>query len=191
MNINRKQKHPIVDGKPCLEIEIQFARQLFDERDPAPFRQKDLDDDAVEYLITSMQEISVEKVGKLFIYITDDLDASLTKEDIIQAFHKYFKYQSELTEQKIKTILTIGFKSLLIGLTFLVGATTASLLLKSDTESFLNKFLKEGLLLLGWVSMWKPINTFLYEWWPYAEIKQIHEKLSQIEIVVLQKKQGE
>jgi len=29
------------------------ARQLFDMRDPSPFRERDLDDDAVEYLLLS------------------------------------------------------------------------------------------------------------------------------------------
>jgi hypothetical protein len=24
----------------------------------------------------------------------------------------------------------------------------------------------EGLLILGWVAMWRPVEIFLYDWWP-------------------------
>ena len=42
-----------------------------------------------------------------------------------------------------------------------------------DTKplNYLRSFIKEGLILVGWVSMWKPINIFLYEWWPLIEAK--------------------
>lgn len=26
--------------------------------------------------------------------------------------------------------------------------------------------LSEGLLILGWVAMWRPVEVFLYDWWP-------------------------
>lgn len=26
--------------------------------------------------------------------------------------------------------------------------------------------LEESLIILGWVANWKPIETFLYDWWP-------------------------
>lgn len=34
-------------GQTCIDIKLRNADQLFDGRDPAPFRDRDLDDDAL------------------------------------------------------------------------------------------------------------------------------------------------
>jgi hypothetical protein len=26
--------------------------------------------------------------------------------------------------------------------------------------------LSEGLLIIGWVALWRPVESFLYDWWP-------------------------
>lgn len=40
-----------------VELRLHTTRQLFDARDPSPFRDRDLDDDAVEYLVSATEEI--------------------------------------------------------------------------------------------------------------------------------------
>jgi len=43
-------------GRSRIDIKVTQSRQLFDFRDPAPFRERDLDDEAVEYLLASARE---------------------------------------------------------------------------------------------------------------------------------------
>lgn len=31
-----------------------------------------------------------------------------------------------------------------------------------------SSFFAEGLIILGWVANWRPIEVFLYDWWPLA-----------------------
>ena len=38
--------------------------------------------------------------------------------------------------------------------------------------------LKEGLLIVGWVAMWRPLEIFLYDWWPIRRFALLYEKLS-------------
>jgi hypothetical protein len=38
----------VEDGKVCIDIRVRTARQLFDLRDPAPFRERDWDQGAVD-----------------------------------------------------------------------------------------------------------------------------------------------
>ena len=38
-------------------LKVRHSRQLFDGRDPAPFRERDLDEDAVEYFLAAAHEI--------------------------------------------------------------------------------------------------------------------------------------
>jgi hypothetical protein len=44
--------------------------------------------------------------------------------------------------------------------------------------------LREGLIIAGWVAMWRPMEIFLYEWWPLLRRGRLYEKLSQMRVVV-------
>ncbi|MCC6219627.1 MAG: hypothetical protein IT291_00125 [Deltaproteobacteria bacterium] len=169
-------------NQKVVEIKVNELKQLFDERDPAPFREKDLDDDAVSYIVSSVQDISPEKVEKLLIHVNKEMHTAVQKEDAIKAIHEFFLYESEQMAKKIRAELRVGVKSLIIGAAFLTIAVSFALLIPENTKSFWPLFFKEGLFLTGWVSMWKPINIFLYEWWPLYDIKKTYICLSNINI---------
>ena len=40
--------------------------------------------------------------------------------------------------------------------------------------------LRESLLIGGWVAMWKPLEIFLYDWWPILGERRIQDRLSRI-----------
>lgn len=180
--IFRARRYPIVDGREAIEIKVKSLNQLFDDRDPAPFREKDLDDEAVEYIVSSVLDVSPHKVKRLLIFHDPIHDSHLIRNDVRSAIHQFFSYEVRQADIKIRNILKNGVKSLIIGLCFLMLATLVSYFLSEDSKSFWILFFKEGVLLLGWVSMWKPINIFLYEWWPVAAMKKVFICLSAIPI---------
>ena len=45
-------------------------------------------------------------------------------------------------------------------------------------------FAAEGLLILGWVALWRPMEIFLYDWWPIARQRNLFRRLAAAEIVV-------
>ena len=34
------------------------------------------------------------------------------------------------------------------------------------------------MILLGWVANWKPIEIFLYDWWPIAKRRDLYRRLA-------------
>jgi hypothetical protein len=56
--------------------------------------------------------------------------------------------------------------------------------LLSKNTSTLSSFFKEGLTIAGWVAMWRPIEIYLYEWWPLRRRGQILDKLSRMAVEV-------
>ncbi len=177
--------YPIEEGKYNIELNINKFEQLYDKRDPNPYRLKDLDDDIVEYLTSSYFELGNNKLGKIKIYHQDNLTPE-DEQEMRSAFHEYFNYRTNLTQFKIDQILKAGFYSLGIGLIFLTLTIVSSKYLKLH-DQVLTSFLKELLLLTGWVSMWKPINIFLYEWWPFLSNKRMYEKLSSVKVEIIKK----
>jgi hypothetical protein len=45
-------------------------------------------------------------------------------------------------------------------------------------ESRLAGVLREGLLIGGWVAMWRPLEVFLYDWWPIRAEVRLFDRLS-------------
>ncbi|BAZ45386.1 hypothetical protein NIES4102_24080 [Chondrocystis sp. NIES-4102] len=48
----------------------------------------------------------------------------------------------------------------------------------------IRRFLSEGFLIAGWVSLWCPIELLLYQWSPYQHQKQIYELIKDMELRV-------
>jgi hypothetical protein len=52
-------------------------------------------------------------------------------------------------------------------------------------EGYFNRFFNEGLIILGWVANWRPIEIFLYEWWPLVRRRELYRRLSVASVRVI------
>jgi hypothetical protein len=37
----------------------------------------------------------------------------------------------------------------------------------------------------GWVAMWRPLEIFLYDWWPILGEKRIRDRLSRVDVRIV------
>jgi len=59
-----------------------------------------------------------------------------------------------------------------------LAVTIRGITLNELREGSINKLLlKESLLIGGWVAMWRPMQIFLYEWWPIVRRGRIYRNL--------------
>jgi hypothetical protein len=56
-------------------------------------------------------------------------------------------------------------------------------------EETLSIVIREGLIIAGWVAMWRPMEIFLYEWWPLRRKGRLYQKLSRMHVEI--RKRGE
>jgi hypothetical protein len=174
-----------IGGRPVIEVNLKTPHQLFDERDPAPFRERDLDDDAAHYILSSYRELPARTKPKLSLYFRSMGEFESHPGSISNAIRSYFEYESESKRRELRVMFNQGFISLLIGLLFLLVCTYISFVVNArGYDGYWPTFAHEGLLLMGWYAMWKPINTFLYEWWPLRETIEVLDHLSAIEVEI-------
>ena len=103
-----------------------------------------------------------------------------------------YSFQILIRKKKIRKIFSTGWKSLLIGTAFLALAIVGSAVVKHYlADTLVGEFLTEALVLIGWVSMWKPVNIFLYEWWPLIDQKKTFETLNQLPLEITSRKPQE
>jgi hypothetical protein len=176
-----RPRYRLIGGKPSVELKLRTPRQLFDERDPAPFRDRDLDDDAARYIHASFRELDDHKNARLSLYFESLGELAETPEEIERAIHAFYRFEAEAKRRELKDMVRHGFISLGIGLVFLFVCTAIAQATKSS-ENFLATMLHEGSFVVWWVSMWKPISIFLYEWWPIKESMDTYDLLAKIQV---------
>ncbi|MCM2281787.1 MAG: hypothetical protein NDI61_08060 [Bdellovibrionaceae bacterium] len=180
----KKHRYKHAEGKRWIEVRVKSPQQLFDARDPAPFRDRDLDDDFVEYIVSSAKEFSGSVPLKIVIYVEDAATADLSKDSIREAIHSYFAYRIESLRRDLKTFLKRAQVFLFIGLLILAVCLGLAQSLTVPTPPGAVGILREGLVIFGWVSIWKPIELVLFDWYPLFETIRLHRKLLATEIEI-------
>ena len=49
---------------------------------------------------------------------------------------------------------------------------------------YLGRFFDEGLIILGWVANWRPVEIFLYDWWPIVRRGRLYRRLSRAAVKI-------
>ena len=176
-------RYRVIDGKHSVELKLRTPHQLFDERDPAPFREKDLDDDAARYIHGSYRDLKGQGEVKLSLYFSEMGDFETRPQVIRHAIHAFFGFEADSKRRELQDIFRQGTVSFAIGALFLFLCTWLSGFLPAAAADWaLTPMFKEGLAIMGWVAMWRPISIFLYEWWPIREAMNTYLELSELEI---------
>jgi hypothetical protein len=112
---------------------------------------------------------AVREIGShpstLLLHLPAGTDGN-SAELLIAAIRHYFTYRARHTQEQLRALLWRGFVSLIIGGLFLVACLWLRQFIASSTVPAATDVASEGLLILGWVAMWRPVEIFLYDWWP-------------------------
>lgn len=167
-----------------IEISLRDISQLFNSMDPSPFHEKDLDHDAEEFIESWVSEYHRDEPVSLLIHLQQLPEAQNAKQTIERAIHHYFAYKAQLNGLEFKRLMKRGRLSLVIGLVFLGICLATGKFVDEMGRSTLSAFMKEGLMIAGWVAMWRPMEIYLYEWWPLRRRGKIFEKMSRMQVEV-------
>ncbi len=168
-----------------IELKLHGMAQLFNSMDPSPFNEKDLDHDAEEFIVSWAQEYPAKDPLELIVYL-DQWPQEDPTQVIQQAIHHYFLYRSKISIMEFRHLMKQARTSLMIGLVFLATCLFISHVLLNEIDHGWIFFVKESLTIMGWVAMWRPMQLYLYDWWPVRQQIQTHEKLSQMPVKVVQ-----
>lgn len=173
------EAHPVYrrdNGHTLLEVTLDDIQQLFHSLDPAPFRQKDLDPAAEEYIVGAVREIRQRGWGgpvRLVFYLPAPAVGTEGARTLPAAIHNYFAYRSRQRGLTLRETLRRGFVSLLVGVLFLGLCLTLRQLVAADGGDGSVEILREGLLIVGWIALWRPVEIFLFDWWPIRRDQQL------------------
>lgn len=189
MLISQRRRPSVGDGRirPHRPIELQIRKieQLFHTLDPTPYHERDLDADVEAYVIAWARELPPRRPLQVVIHLPAEETAREEAAHVGEALRNYFAYQADMTGLELKELFRVGRVSLIIGLMVLAACSVAARLISREfAPGYLGPLFAEGLLILGWVANWRPIEIILYDWWPIVRRRSLYRRLSDAEIIL-------
>ncbi|MGE3489022.1 MAG: hypothetical protein AB7N29_03365 [Vicinamibacterales bacterium] len=169
-----------------IEVHVGELKQLFNSLDPTPFRERDLDPSAEEFIAGWARELHGDHPIGLVVHVDGPAPAAAEVAVLHEAVREFFKQRALFTRRKLRQLLRVGRTSLLIGMAALaVSIGLGDLLANLLSGGRLGGVLRESLLIGGWVAMWRPLEIFLYDWWPIRAEARLFDRLSVMAVQVV------
>ena len=178
-----RKSHSAAPRPALIEVHVEQIEQLFNSIDPSPFHARDLDPQADEYIAGCARDLPRELPLALVIHMDQAPEPDLKLSQVEGAIRSHFRTSAVAARGQLRDLFRRGRISLLIGVTFL----SLSIALSEFSLSWLpsgspGEILRESLLIGGWVAMWRPLEIYLYDWWPVRDERRVLERLAQMSV---------
>ena len=165
-----------------IQVRIRELRQLFNSIDPSPFRERDLDPDCEEFIVSWAREMPLDRDLRVEIRVEREQPPPDLAADVPEAVRSHFAREASLQDLRRRRIFREGRLSLAIGLVALVLCVSAAALVPVDTLGTAGGILRESLIIAGWVVMWHPLEVLLYGVWPVVRERRLLERLAAADV---------
>jgi hypothetical protein len=172
-------------GCVLIEVHLSELQQLFNSLDPTPFRERDLDPKAEEFIADWAREVHGEVPLGLTIHVDGTPPTPQQTEITQNAVRQYFAARAATTRQQLRMLFRRGRISLIIGLVFLAATIIGGDLIAGMVNERFADVVRESFLIGGWVAMWRPLEVFLYDWWPVRAEARLFDRLSAMTVRVV------
>ena len=167
-----------------ITLRLRELSQLFNSMDPSPFVERDLDADAEEFITSWARELPANRELELEIQLSIPIAAEQLP-GVEDAVRRYFASRATIKRLEFSQLMRRGRLSLGVGVVFLISCLfLGEFVAKSLTGATAN-ILQEGLTICGWVAMWRPLEVYLYDWWPLLEERRRLELLARIKVQIV------
>lgn len=168
----------IPPGSELIEMHLAELILLFNAMDHSPLPDRDLDPKAEEFIVSSAREARGDNALALQVYV-DRYGAYEDPTAVPRAVHAFFAQRSLSARRRLGQLFRVGRTSLLIGVAFLaVAVTLAGVVERALGGGEVSTLIRESIVIGGWVAMWRPLEIFLYDWWPIRAERKLFDRLS-------------
>jgi hypothetical protein len=168
----------------AIRLRLRDLAQLFNSMDPSPFVDRDLDADAEEFIVSWARELPADPDLELVIELT--LPAALDRiAGVEDAVRRYFATRAAIKRLEFGQLMRRGRLSLAVGSVFLAACLVLVQVVARTNFGTAGDIIREGLTIAGWVALWRPLEIYLYDWWPLFEERRRLDRLAQIRVRIV------
>ncbi|MDW7554587.1 MULTISPECIES: hypothetical protein [Azospirillum] len=171
----------------AIDVRLSHLSQLFESVDPSPFCEGRLTSGAEEYFLRRVKEQPLDQPVRIVIHLPAKEMTRSPPFDVAAALTEHFAACAAGESKRIREAIRTWRQAALIGFVVLSICLFLAWHISNNLPPRpMTRILQESFVILGWVSVWKPIETFLYELLPPGRQRRQHLllRLSSAEVVV-------
>lgn len=167
-----------------MEIRVDDANRLFEAIDASPFGGQHLDEKIERFILHLAQEERCAKYSLMVRMPAVAPDDNATA--VATAIRQHFAHRAREETTRLLSLVSDGKRDAAIGFAFLFICGLIGLLALKLLPSVAGLFVEQGLLIIGWVALWRPADVFLYELRPLRRQRDLLLALSRMEVRFVQ-----
>jgi hypothetical protein len=187
-------KKPDQIALPLRELRDLFTAPEFDpnrDRTDVDLTAADTFDDelyeaGLEYVASRLRGSRLARCGQLVLVLPPDKLERDLEGTARRAIGRYCRHQILESKRALNELLWTGLKALQVGVVFLASCLVlaAAIARMNVAPGSLGDVLTQGLAIVGWVSLWRPVEVFLYEWWPLWRTVRVYDYIQRMDLVM-------
>jgi hypothetical protein len=163
----------------AIEIRVDKVAQLFHSLDPYPFRERDIDREAEEFIVGWAREMPRSQPIAIVVHLPESEARTKAASDLSEALGRHFAERGRDLQRDLNELFRVGRRYLAVGVPILVGCLLAARMAADYLPDHpLKRLVEESFLILGWVANWRPLEIFLYDWLPIVRRRNLFRRLS-------------
>ncbi len=167
-----------------IELRVSDLSQLL-QRDPQPLGDGSLTAEAENYILRKAKRLPAHQPIRLLIDVPPDATNPAAMSGVAGAITNHFKVRANEESQDVRELFRYGRKALLIGFVTLSTCLFMAWYFSYNlTTRPITRLMQESFIILGWVSMWRPIEIFLYDWLPLDRRRKLCLRLAEAKVTV-------
>ena len=171
-----------------ITIHLDNIHDLFITPPGDPFAAKANFVSGIELIKSDLESRSwgLEERTRTTIFLPkESIEAGLT-EKTTNALQRYCQFKVRQNKRAMIALRRQALMALLLGTLFLVSGLFLSQFLERVTflPTFLSTLFSDGFVIAFWVILWRPVDFFLFELWPYWREDRIYKQMMTMEIDV-------
>ena len=136
-----------------------------------------------EFIVKAAESMDNGADIELVLLVLENGNSS--EDEIQSAIHQHFHFCMQSSKKQLRNTIKRGWSSLVIAIVFLLTLLFFTrFFVDQIPEDGLMIPLRELLIILGWVALWRPAELLLYEWQPYRRQVKLFERLSRARVKI-------
>ena len=169
-----------------IALHLDNMHDLFAQPVEDPFSERANFVSGIELIKSELRSAPAGLQARTTIFLPKESIVADSARKITGAIQRYCRFKVRQNEDTMAAFRREAFTALLIGILFLAGGLLLSQFLDQVTflPPFFNAFLSDGFNIAFWVILWRPIDFFLFELWPFWRENRIYKTIMHMQIIV-------
>ena len=164
-----------------VSIHVRSVAQMFNSLDPSPFWDRDLDPEAAQFIEEEFAEKLSAHTWHLHVHAQDGAGMA---GDLQAAIEHYYQRLANSVRYRLRDEMKVGQVALLGGLAIFLLSMSIRGVLAGVLRGSAPRMLDEGLIIIAWLALWRPIESLVYGWVPLYRRRRLYERLAAIRVSV-------